>query len=390
MKKNLEAKLKKINVVIVAHIFASGPALDLEQFLKEKVSSLIFIGHPFAYRKEVNSFYRIYSKGKKIKEKKAIGIKLPGIFMYLKDSFLTFWWVFRYQKRISLYIGSDGFSAYLGLLLKKLGKVQEVVLYTIDFMPKRFESVFLNWLYHFFDKQCLKKCKVIWNLSDKMAEGREDYMKIKREVFAPQITIPLGIWDKRIPKLGFAKKKRYQVVFMGHILKKQGLDIVIDAFPTILKQIPQANLLIIGTGDYENNLKKKVKKLKLEKSVNFVGYIESHEQVEKMLSESILAVATYKPDPESFTYFADPGKIKNYLSAGLPVILTDVPPIAREIEEKKCAQITEYTPDSFAKHAIGLLSSPAKLQLYQMNAFKFAKNFDWENVFTKALKQTLL
>lgn len=389
MKKNSEAKLKKINVAIVAHIFASGPALDLEQFLKEKVSSLIFIGHPFAYRKEVNSFYRIYSKGKKIKEKKAWGIKLPGIFMYLKDIFLTFWWLLRYKKRISLYIGSDGFSAYLGLLLKKLGKVQDVVFYTIDFMPKRFDNPFLNWLYHFFDKECLKGCKVIWNLSGKMAEGREEYMGKDRKNFSPQLTVPLGIWDKRIQKLPFEKKSRFQMVFLGHILEKQGLDIVIEALSQILKKLPKVKLLIIGTGPYEDNLKRKVQKLGIKNNVEFSGYVEKHEDVERMLSESMVAVATYKPDPESFTYFADPGKIKNYLSAGLPVILTDVPPIAREIVEKKCALITEYNPNSFVQHAIRLLSSPSKLRTYQRNAFKFAKNFDWENVFTKALKETL-
>lgn len=389
MKKSLVKNLKGLNVAIVAHIFATGPALELEQFLKDKVSGLVFIGHPFTYRKEVNSFIRIYLKGKIVGQSKAWPLRLPGVLMYIKDALLTFFWILSFPKKIDLYVGSDGFSSYLGILLKRLGKVENVVLYTIDFMPKRFESVFLNWLYHFFDKQCLKKCKVIWNLSDKMAEGREDYMKAERSEFAPQITVPLGIWDKRIPKLEFAKKKRYLVVFMGHILKKQGLDIVIDAFPKILKKIPQANLLIIGTGDYENTLKKKVKKLKLEKSVNFVGYIESHEEVEKMLSESILAVATYKPDPDSFTYFADPGKIKNYLSAGLPVILTRVPPIATDIERKKCAVIVEYNSDDFSKKTTRILSDPAMLKKYGKNATIYAKNFDWETVFSEALSKTL-
>ena len=389
MKKDLQNKLKKLNVAIVAHIFASGPALDLEQYLKEKVSSLIFIGHPFSYKNDTASFNRTYSKGKLVKNSKFPELKLPGILIYLRDAFLTFFWILKQNKKINLYIGSDGFVAYLGLLLKKLGKVDNVVLYTIDFMPTRFKNPFLNWLYHYFDRQCLKQCKIIWNLSDKMAEGREDYMKTSRDLFAPQLTVPLGIWEKRIPKLNFEKKDRYKIIFMGHLLKKQGLDIVVDAMKMIRMKLPKATLQIIGTGEYEEDLKIKVKKLKLQSYVGFTGYVKNHEDVEKMLSEGMIAAATYKPDKESFTYFADPGKIKNYLAAGLPVILTNVPPIAQDIENKKCAFIVEYNAANFARIAVKLLSAPALLKEYSKNAQKYAQNFDWENIFPKALKKTL-
>ena len=389
MKNSFEKKLKRMNVAIVAHIFASGPALDLEKYLSDKTASLIFIGHPFSYRKEVSSFKRVYKKGKVINSFKAPEIKLPGILMYFKDAFLTFWWVLGYTGKINLYVGSDGFVAFLGLVLKKLGKVENVVLYTIDFMPTRFANSVLNWLYHYFDEQCLKHCKVVWNLSEKMADGREDYMKVDRSKFVPQLTVPLGIWEKRVPKLSFEKKDRYRIIFMGHILKKQGIDIVLDALPAILKKLPKTKLLIIGTGEYESNIKSKVKKLKIEKNVEFAGYIEKHEDVEKMLSEGMIAVATYKPDPESFTYFADPGKIKNYLAAGLPVLLTDVPPIAKEIEKKRCAFIVEYDSKIFAEKVSEVLSSQPIIREYSNNAVKYAKNFDWETIFPKALEKTI-
>lgn len=389
MKNSLENKLKKLNVAIVTHIFATGPALDLEEYLKYKTNNLIFIGHPFSFSKTPNSFLRIYSRYKLIRNSQSIYIKKPDILLYLKDAFLTFWWVLTYQKKINLYIGSDGFVAFLGLLLKRLGKVDDVVLYTIDFMPKRFANPILNWAYHYFDEQCLRHCKVVWNLSDKMAEGREEYMGISREKFVPQLTVPLGIWDKRIEKLPFQKKERFQMVFMGHIIEKQGLDIVIEALPEIIKEISNVKLLIVGTGQYEDTIKRKIKRLNLSKHVLLTGYVERHEDVERMLSESMIAVATYKPDPDSFTYFADPGKIKNYLSAGLPVILTDVPPIANEIETKKCAVIVEYSKEDFAKAAIRLLSSPSLLKQYSKNAINFAGKFDWEKVFKKALNLTL-
>lgn len=389
MKKSLETNLKKLNVAIVAHIFATGPALELEQFLAPYVTSLTFIGHPFAYKKGLTSFKRSYKKGKLVSNVAIPKILLPGTLIYLKDALITFWWILLSDRKIDLYVGSDGFVSFLGLILKRLGKVKNVILYTIDFMPTRFNNSFLNWLYHYFDEQCLKHCKIIWNLSDKMAAGREEYMSTKRQLLVPQITVPLGIWDKRIRKLKFKEKNRYQIVFMGHLLKKQGLDIVLEAMPKILNKIPKANLLIIGTGDYEETLIRKAKKLKIESKINFAGFVEDHKSVEDMLSQSMVAVAPYKPDPESFTYFADPGKIKNYLSAGLPVILTNVPPIAKDIKEKKCAFIIDYTSESLAEIIIKLLSSPTLINEYSNNAVKYAKNFDWDSIFPKALEKSL-
>ena len=389
MENSLAKKLKRLNVVIVSHIFATGPALDLEEFIRLKVESLLFIGHPFSYRRETNSFYRYYSKGELKSEHKAIGWRMPDVLLYLKDAFYTLWWTGFANGKIDLYIGSDNFDAFLGLILKKLGKVNSVILYTIDYVPERFKSPILNFLYHYFDKECLKNCKVVWNVSPVMARAREQYCGIKKAESVKQILVPLGMWYKRIPRLSFAKKEKYRLVFMGHILEKQGLDVVIKALPKIARKFPKVSLLVMGTGEYENNLKKLVNRLKLGKRVTFTGYVEKHEDIENELVKSTISVAMYKPDPQSFTQWADPGKLKNYLAAGVPVVLTNVPPVAREIEEKRCGMIAEYEPDNFSQKINSLLGNRKLLQEYSNNAIKWARRFDWDIVFDKVLKQTL-
>ena len=389
MKKSLKTKLKQLNFVIVSHIFATGPALDLEEYLKDKVKSLFFIGHPFSFRKEINSFYRFYKDGKLKEEHKAFGWRFPEVLFYFKDSFYTFWWIFKQKENFNYYIGSDNFSAFLGLILKKLGKVDQVILYTIDYLPQRFKNPVLNKLYHFFDKTCLKNCKIVWNVSPVMAKAREEFDGLKIEECVPQILVSLGMWHKRIPKLPLEKKDRYKIVFMGHILDKQGLDIVVKAMPLILKKIPQVKLLIIGTGPDEERLKSIAKKLEVEKRIEFTGYVEDHKDVEKMLAHSTVAVATYKPDPGSFTNWADPSKLKNYLSAGLPIFLTSVPPVAKELERANCAIIVPYKENQLAEKIIYLLNNEVMLKQYIKNAVNFAKQYDWNLVFTNALSSSL-
>lgn len=389
MKTNLEKKLNRLNIAIVSHIFATGPALDLEEYLKKTAKSLLFIGHPFPYKKEINSFYRFYENGKLVKKHNAFAWKLPDILLYLKDAFYTLFYSFIHDQRFNYYIGSDGFDAFIGLLLKKLGKVDEVILFTIDFTKNRFKNPILNFLYYYFDKTCLENCKIIWNLSAKMAEGRDEYFQKKEGEFKPQIVVPLGIWFDRIPKLEFKDKERFRMVFMGHLIEKQGMDLVIESLPKIIKKIPKVQLVIIGTGAHEENLKKLTRKLKLEKYVKFLGYIQNHEDVEKEIAKSVLAIAMYKLDPESFTYFADPGKIKNYLAAGTPVILTNVPPIAKDIQKAECAIISDYKIDDFTKAVVDILSNEQKLKKYIKNSFQFAKKFDWNKIFSEALEKSI-
>ncbi len=389
MKSGLDAKIGKLNIAIVTHIFASGPALDLEVFLQDKAKSLFFVGHPFSFTKDQSSFYRIYVNGKLKKNHKGLPLKLPSILLYFKEIILTFFWILSNKRKIDLYIGSDGFSAYIGLLLKKIGKVNHVILYTIDYVPNRFSNPILNFLYHYFDKKCLEECKIIWNVSPAMVTAREDVKGLSQKNLSPQITVPLGVWYDRIPRLKLSEKSGKSLIYMGHLIEKQGIDCVINALHFVIKENPSITLTIVGTGSQEDALKSLVRKKKLEKFVDFKGYVKSHKEVETLISQATIGLAMYKPEPENYTYFADPGKLKNYLAAGVPVILTDVPPIAKDLEKNKCALIAEYDPKKLAKVVLKLIDDRKKLKLYSENAITFAKNYDWNDIFEKALSASL-
>lgn len=390
MKNNLQQRLKDLNVVIASHVFATGPALELESYLKSKTKSFFFIGLPFASRVDKRQFTRYYKKGDLVGESFGFRIQLPSLFKYLQDAFYIGLKTLLFPEKINLFVGSDNFSAYIGLIFKMLGKIDKVVLYTIDYIPSRFKNPVLNSIYHFFDRQCLKYCDVVWNVSPVMASAREEFGGIKIEKSSPQIIVPLGVWYDRIPKVIFAKRKRYQLVFMGHLLEKQGLDIVIESLPEIAKRIPQITLLVIGTGEYEDNLKGLVNELKIEDRVTFTGYVERHEDIEEYLAKSAIALAMYKPDPNSFTNWSDPGKLKNYLAAGLPIVLTSVPWIAKELEKERCAVISEYKVEPFSRAVSKILSSDKTMQEYSRNAIEFSKRFDWNDIFMSALNKTLI
>ena len=67
--------------------------------------------------------------------------------------------------------------------------------------------------------------------------------------------------------------------FIGSFYDYEGLDILVDAFPKILAEKPEARLLMVGGGQEADHLKQQVQRLGLSDHVIFTGRVP-HDQVE--------------------------------------------------------------------------------------------------------------
>jgi glycosyltransferase involved in cell wall biosynthesis len=108
--------------------------------------------------------------------------------------------------------------------------------------------------------------------------------------------------------------------------------------------------------------------------------------VEAILAEASVGVAPYLTDVGSFTQFADPGKLKAYLGAGLPIVLTPVPPNAKELEESGAALLVESSPESVASGIQAVFSSAIEWQWRRDAALKLTRRYDWEIILGDALR----
>ena len=123
-------------IIIVTHETFYGVPHALRDYLVgKKVEKLIFIGLPFIEQKK--SSLTLYKNGRLILTK-SINQIISGIASYILDFFLVLYWVIKQKEKYNTFIGIDVLNALAGLMLKKIGRVEKVIFYAMDFTPRRF------------------------------------------------------------------------------------------------------------------------------------------------------------------------------------------------------------------------------------------------------------
>ncbi|KKQ35132.1 MAG: hypothetical protein US50_C0024G0001, partial [Candidatus Nomurabacteria bacterium GW2011_GWB1_37_5] len=109
--------------------------------------------------------------------------------------------------------------------------------------------------------------------------------------------------------------------------------------------------------------------------------------IEIQLPQYSLAIAPYEKYDDkghlSFTYFADPAKLKLYMACGLPVLVSDVPYNAKEIENSGCGAIIR---NDLSKDIVDILLDKTKLKSLNQNTIIYAKSLSWKQIFLQNLR----
>lgn len=390
---NTELDLKNKSVVIVTHrsVMPCIPGDDLKKFLLGNgCEKILYIRHPLLLLEEsynLTSDGHYFVEGQLTKSLKAYHFKLPEPLLYLKDFFYTLAWAFASNQKYDLYFGINNLNAFAGIMLKKLGRVKKAIYYTIDLYPTRFGNKLINWIYHRLDRYCVRNSDETWNVSPFLAKYRQQHGMTGPD-FTRQHTVPIGIWYDEMKRVPPNKVRKATIAYVGHLKALYGVDLAIKALPLITRKIPQITLGIVGGGEQREELEALARSLHVENRIKFYGWKEKKE-AEEIISSAALGLAPFNTAVDEKIKNADPAKIKDYLALGLPVITTNAPLTAEELQNKKCGMVIEYTPQSLANAVIKLLENNNLRLAYRKNALTYVKQFDWNYLFSKNISRLI-
>lgn len=122
----------------------------------------------------------------------------------------------------------------------------------------------------------------------------ESYDVPKEKIFitrnSPDTDMLFAIREKIEQEPSILPKNPYRLLHVGRLVGWKRVDMLIHAFARVREHFPDAELLIIGSGPEEKNLKDLASELKLGNSVNFLGSIYDQEILGKYYLASSLYV----------------------------------------------------------------------------------------------------
>lgn len=381
-------KFKSIIYVNYSPYENSGKILDflLENFEYVFLFSLGF--HNITEKRKLNRLF-IYHRGKLKKEYPILQLPVPQrlvFFLLPLRSLITLIQILLYSYilkrdygKAGIYFTVNGFTAWIGNIIKKIGLVNKTVFWVWDYYPPTHKDkiiVLMRRIYLYFDRVSLRSDKVTF-INNRILNLRRKSGILPKDTSFP--IIPIGTDD-------FVNIKRNNTTsvtigFIGVLKKSQGLDEIFDDAESLIKKFPEAKFEVIGSGPDEEYFK--LKSLHSPIQTTFHGYLEG-ESFNNVLKKCTIGVATYLPDPSNVSHFGDPGKVKRYLSLGLPVIITDIFEFSKEIETRKAGVIIKYGKSNELTNAIQKIMSNYKL--YQKNALNLAKKYYYKKIYPNIFK----
>ena len=388
---------KKTNILIVSHFAFKGSEkgvffpLNIRNFLLDKIGILIYIDHPFPQSNFPASQITIYKQGVKTYQLTSPKVDFPILFLFIYQFFLTIFFILRMPLRYDLAIACDNLSFISLYVLRRVRLIHKLIYYTVDYSPKRYTNPYLNSIYQHMDRLACRLSDTNWVTVKEMITAKaRNGLDIEKS--APFQIVPIGFNKEETRNTqkhssSQNKKSRFNLFFVGVLYEKQGLQLVIEILPKIIKKFPHVKLTIIGSGPFERQIKKLVTYLKLTKCVTYTGYITDHKKIVSVLTKnSGIGLAPYDPSIGDFTYYADPSKIKLYLLCGLPVITTHVPPIAKIIKGKKAGFVINYSKEDLMNSLEELMKNEKIFSLFRTNAIKLSHEYDDNRILERAFK----
>ena len=113
----------------------------------------------------------------------------------------------------------------------------------------------------------------------------------------------------------------------------RGIQIMIDAIPNIIKNIPDFLFVVVGNGYATRQLKELMLKKRVQDYILWTGWVDHKNMFDYLKACKAGVIPHFTSDHVNTTI---PNKIFDYMGLGLPVITSDAIPLKRVIEEEKC------------------------------------------------------
>lgn len=168
------------------------------------------------------------------------------------------------------------------------------------------------------------------------------------------------------------EKKKHQVCYVGGVTKIRGIEQVVQAMGLSNK----AQLQLVGSFS-ETSVYDKIKMEFGWSNVVERGFLD-RQAVKKVMKESVAGIVTFLPAPNHID--AQPNKMFEYMSAGLPIITSDFPLWKDIVDGNQCGiYVDPMNPKAIADAIDYVVTHPKEAQKMGENGRKAVlEKYNWD------------
>lgn len=364
----------ELNIHILKHSlgeFPRGPAEHFEEYLRsERRVSFDIESHPLTADSLLASTRRLYLVGPDKFQETQIYRRISPPWSFFLDLFVF--------PRTSIADIAIVFNPLAGLLVLLKRNFRYLVYWGVDFQPVFSPKIIRNYIYSILERVVIRRATILVENNPFAADARVlrtgvDVSRLEK------IIIPISS-SNFIPTPSQVEDIR--LGYIGTLNHRNGAHRLIPIANALVKLNLQFRFDIIGSGPLTEQLKFEIKKNGLTNQIFIHGFMSDENKINLILDKTDIGIAPYPKDENSFTTFADPGKIAWYGSRGLYTVVSDAPKVVDLYQRENCLVVVNdpFNPDEWAKTINDLYQHREKLYLLKLNSLAHSlKNNYYDN-----------
>jgi glycosyltransferase involved in cell wall biosynthesis len=240
-------------------------------------------------------------------------------------------------------------------------------------VPEIQKRPFVKWVWTTIEKSIFPHLKYVITVSNSIAVQYENEYGIRPVTIRNCSKSSAGITGYTRDELGI-NKDHLLLIF-------QGAGINIDrGGEELIKAIhltENVSLFVIGSGDQLEVMKRSVKELKISERVKFIPKLPREELIK--YTKSADAGLSLDKDNNPNYRFSLPNKLFDYLSSGIPVIVSNLPEVSGIVNENDCGLIiSKVTPENISAAISEIRDNPERRLEFRRKAEAVSKIISWE------------
>lgn len=361
----------------------------LGNYLREGGVRLAHIRFPF-HVSQTKSIWIEHYDGKKLLSRKRSWIRFyrPQILSFVKDFLWVMLWGWKEVRGADFVVATNNLMGFAALLLRKMGIIKRFTYMMIDYSPRRFSNPVIERIYVMLDRLVTVNADSVWPIAYSMLDGRVQAGRVRADQVKKVFECPMGTYSDIVFANGVPAFDKRDLVFVGNPRATNvRADFLIELARHLKSKGEKFRLIFVGPGETAH-LKKMADDLGVGDCVVFRGSIPDLVDLERFLAACGMGLAPYDPYlKDNFSKFADPGKIKNYLGCGLPVISTTVPPIAQELQDTGAGVIADMTVEDYGAKIMALWRDDVAYTRARKESRRLGERYTWPSIFDRLMTQ---